>query len=219
MSHQGDDEIASIRRRAANAARSLDGTQGTARAFMNEFYGCRDRLVEELVDLIEHEPKRGGFMGAGEVEWSDYRRHIAEAIAALEAGASEYDEFRQRFIAALDAARRAQESRDLAAVEVGHKELDALLPRNAGPTFDKLHIALSFWDGWIDARNHDWLYYEGIRAEDWPWLARGIVDDLRNDHEISDQRVLKHFELRRQGKRPSFLAWLRRRILRRGGAV
>ncbi len=43
-----------------------------------------DSLVDEFVDLIEHEPKRGGFMGLNEKEWIAYQRSVASAIEALE---------------------------------------------------------------------------------------------------------------------------------------
>jgi hypothetical protein len=120
-----------------------------------------------------------------------------------------YEELRHRFLTALDSAARSQEAGDLAGIEAGYRELDSLLPRNAGPAFDKLHIALEFWDAWIDARNHDWLYYEGIRKDDWPRLARGIVGDLRQDREIGDQQVVQRFDWWRRAKRPSLWAWLR----------
>jgi hypothetical protein len=129
----------------------------------------------------------------------------------------DYHELRQRFHAALEAAARAHESGDLAAIEAGYDELDALLPHNDDPAFDKLHTALEFWDGWIDARNHDWLYYERIQEEDWPRLARGIVDDLRRDREISDERALQRFDSRRRTTRPS--VWARLRGIFRGGSV
>ena len=129
----------------------------------------------------------------------------------------DYQQLRQRFLTALDAAARSQESGDFAAIETGYEELDALLPRNVDPAFDKLHSALEFWDGWIDARNHNWLYYEGIQREDWPGLARGIVDDLRQDREISDQRVVQRFNWRRRATRPS--VWARFRGIFRGGTA
>ncbi len=65
----------------------------------------------------------------------------------------DYQQLRQRFLTALDAAARSQESGDFAAIETGYEELDALLPRNVDPAFDKLHSALEFWDGWIDAQS------------------------------------------------------------------
>src|SRR5207249_10355862 len=129
-----------------------------------------------------------------------------------------YHELRQRFLSGLEAAAQAQESGHLGGVETGYRELDSVLPRTDDPVYHKLEIALEFWDGWIDARNHDWLYYEGIQREDWPRLARGIVDDLRQDREISDQRVVQRFNWRRRATRPS--VWARfRRIFRGGTAV
>jgi hypothetical protein len=54
-------------------------------------------------------------------------------------------------------------------------------------------IAISFWDGWIDSRNHDWQYYEGITQKDWPILAHMIASALEARDPISDSRVLEHF--------------------------
>jgi hypothetical protein len=54
-------------------------------------------------------------------------------------------------------------------------------------------IAFSFWDGWIDARNHDWQCYDGIAQNDWPILARAIAASLEEPSSINDSRVLKHF--------------------------
>lgn len=42
-----------------------------------------DPLIDELVDMIEHEPKRGGFMGASEKEWKRYEDRISYLIDEL----------------------------------------------------------------------------------------------------------------------------------------
>jgi len=118
-----------------------------------------------------------------------------------------YEDLSERFVVCLDAAVRAQESGDLPAIEAGFDQLDSELPRDAGPEFDKLHVALQFWDCWIDARNHQWSYYPGLAAGDWPRLARTIVQDLQQNREISDERVLERFDFRRQPPRTSL--WLR----------
>lgn len=52
----------------------------------------------------------------------------------------------------------------------------------------------SFWDGWIDARNHDWLYYEGIDKEDWPRHARAVAACLRSGRTPEDSTLRKHFD-------------------------
>ncbi len=97
--------------------------------------------------------------------------------------------------------------------DIGHDfdEFDANLPRDERPEFNKLFIALNFWDGWIDARNHDWQYYAGISRPDWPVLARNIVQAIADDREIAEPMVLEHFSLReRQSLRERFNSLLDR---------
>jgi len=72
-------------------------------------------------------------------------------------------------------------------------ELDINLPRSAGDEFEKLHIALIFWDSWQDARNHEWQYYPKIEKADWPRFARIIVADLLADREVEDQLIVQQF--------------------------
>ena len=120
-----------------------------------------------------------------------------------------YEDLRKRFVVCLEAAVRAQESGDLAAIEAGFDQLDSELPRDAGPEFDKLHVALKFWDSWIDARNHNWSYYPGLAAHDWPLLASTIVQDLQQNREISDERVLERFDYRRRSTRASLWSRLK----------
>jgi len=43
-----------------------------------------DKLIDDIVDLIEHEPKHDGIMGLNEKEWRKYQSSIQEAIAELE---------------------------------------------------------------------------------------------------------------------------------------
>lgn len=108
----------------------------------------------------------------------------------------QYDELRERFASHLERAAEAQQADNVAGLENGYDALDAILPRGEGAEYDKLHIALNFWDGWIDARNHDWQYYEGIGEHDWPQLARILAADLRADREPRDKPILQHFDRR-----------------------
>jgi len=77
-----------------------------------------------------------------------------------------------------------------------YDEYDTILPRNDDPYFKKLHIALNFWDGWQDARNHDWHFYKGITKDDWPLLARIIIKYIKEEKEITEKIILEHFDLR-----------------------
>ena len=107
-----------------------------------------------------------------------------------------YLEARQAFIEELRRDVDAHEAGRYEEVGAGFDGIDAGLPRDEGPEFDKLFVALNFWDGWIDSRNHDWRYYEGITQRDWPVLARRIIKSLEADEEIREPIVLSHFDLR-----------------------
>jgi hypothetical protein len=75
----------------------------------------------------------------------------------------------------------------------GYEDVDARVPRNAGPQFTKVLIALEFWGSWLDSCEHDWFFYEPLKEADWPVLARRIIDDLRADREITDPVLLDKF--------------------------
>lgn len=74
--------------------------------------------------------------------------------------------------------------------------------------------AFTFWDWWIDARNHNWLYYPGIARDDWPRLAVHMAEVLDSQGTITDPQLLAKFA---RAARPSLLQRLRR-FWRRGTA-
>jgi hypothetical protein len=79
--------------------------------------------------------------------------------------------------------------------EIGERYDDVyaeLLPLD-GPSEAPVRVALAFWDGWIDARNHDWAYYEGIGEHDWPRYARVVSDCIRSSRVPDDPTLRKHF--------------------------
>lgn len=67
-------------------------------------------------------------------------------------------------------------------------------PTGTAPELGRLHIALTFWDGWIDARNNGWPRGP-IALADWPVLARRVADDLAADRDIVDPIVLSRFDV------------------------
>lgn len=80
--------------------------------------------------------------------------------------------------------------------EVGRRfdRLEHEFPVGTEAELGKLHIALAFWDGWIDARNNGWP--RGPIAEsDWPNLAESVAADLAADKEISAPLVIARFDL------------------------
>jgi len=63
-----------------------------------------------------------------------------------------------------------------------------------------LRMALTFWDAWIDARNHGWQPTGGIQQGEWAALARGIAADLTAKRDIADARVRDLFDARSPGR-------------------
>ena len=78
------DELQRNRQQAAEAARAYQAGKLSWDQFMERFADCEDDLVGEVVTLIEHEPKRGGFLGVNENRWGEYQSKLTSAIAALE---------------------------------------------------------------------------------------------------------------------------------------
>ena len=107
-----------------------------------------------------------------------------------------YSQAKEQIISALLRNAVLHESGRFSEIEESYDSIHDSLPSSAGPEFGKLYVALTFWDGWIDASNHDWMYYEGMSAEDWPRLARLIAADLQADREITGDVVRKHFDRR-----------------------
>lgn len=80
--------------------------------------------------------------------------------------------------------------------EVGRRfdRVEHEFPVGTAPELAKLHIALAFWDGWIDARNNGWPRGP-IAADEWPALAEAVASELAADKEISVPLVLARFDL------------------------
>lgn len=54
--------------------------------------------------------------------------------------------------------------------------------------YERLLFAETFWDMWVDARNHDWGYYPGIEKNDWPVLAREVCRCIRDEVDANELR-------------------------------
>jgi hypothetical protein len=80
--------------------------------------------------------------------------------------------------------------------EIGRRfdRLEHQFPTGTAPELAKLHIALAFWDGWIDARNNGWPRGP-IDLDDWPRLAEEVAADLAADRDVSSPLVLARFDL------------------------
>ena len=123
-----------------------------------------------------------------------------------------YDEVRAFVAAALDSAADAHEAGRYSELAPLFQKVDVPETRGDGPQFAKIGLALNFFDGWVDASNHEWRYYEGFTRDDWPRLARIVATALRTDREIPAQQVLERFGVRQSVRDPSILQRIRRTI-------
>lgn len=80
--------------------------------------------------------------------------------------------------------------------EIGRRfdSFEHAFPLGDAGELTELRIALTFWDSWIDARNHGWQPTAGIQPEEWPALARGIATDLAALRPIGSERMRKLFD-------------------------
>ena len=92
--------------------------------------------------------------------------------------------------------------------------LEHEFPIGTAPELARLHIALAFWDGWIDARNNGWPR-GAIDMAQWPILARRVADDLAADREIQDPLVRSRFDLVANPRLNERVQWLAARLRNR----
>jgi hypothetical protein len=105
------------------------------------------------------------------------------------------EQARVRVAEALERAAAAHEAGRCAELQRLFEIIDIPDVRVPGADGQRIGVALNFFDGWVDALNHDWLYYEGIEREDWPRLARALALCLREDREL-DAPQLARFDRR-----------------------
>ena len=105
-----------------------------------------------------------------------------------------YAAARDTLVKELRADAAAHEAANYDAVGRRFDGIEHQFPTGTAPELGRLHIALAFWDGWVDARNNGWPRGP-IALADWPGLARQVAADLAADREISEPTVLARFDL------------------------
>jgi hypothetical protein len=107
-----------------------------------------------------------------------------------------YEHAKDFVVSALRRDAAAQETGRVEEIGADYDEFDENLPRDGGPEFDKLHIALWFWDEWVYARDHQWRTPVPARERTWPRLARSIAAQIEADMDVTDPAVLSAFGFR-----------------------
>ena len=105
-----------------------------------------------------------------------------------------YQAARDTLVAELRANAADHEAERYDAIGRRFDRIEHDFPTGTAPELGRLHVALTFWDGWIDARNNGWPRGP-IALEEWPELADKVAADLAADREISTPVVLSRFDL------------------------
>jgi hypothetical protein len=71
------------RKSAAQLAKRFYEKEISFEEFTNLYPETNDEKIEDLFDLIEHEPKSGGFLGVSEIEYQNYMNKIYRLIDEL----------------------------------------------------------------------------------------------------------------------------------------
>jgi hypothetical protein len=105
-----------------------------------------------------------------------------------------YSEARDTLVAQLRQDATAHDAGQYDAVGRRFDAVEYRFPTGTAPELGRLHIALTFWDGWVHARNHGWPPGP-IGESEWPGLARSVANDLEADRDLTNEKVLKHFDI------------------------
>jgi len=61
---------------------------------------------------------------------------------------------------------------------------------------ESVGFAFTFWDNWLDASNHQWMYHDPITEHDWPRFARETADAIRRGELPRNEFLLEHMRPR-----------------------
>lgn len=105
-----------------------------------------------------------------------------------------YAEARDALVTQLRKDAAAHDAEQYDAVGRRFDAVEHRFPTGTAPELGRLHIALTFWDGWVHARNHSWPPGP-IGIAEWPQLARSVASDLEADRDLTAPKVLEHFDI------------------------
>lgn len=128
------------------------------------------------------------------------------------AGYAQYIVARDHAIRGLTHDLECHEAGDYRSIGRDYDEYDQMLPREGIESDDPLMVALDFWASWTDTAIHNWKYYPGFTKDDWPRLARLLLEDLKAHRRVSDAVLLSNFGPKPIPPRVGMFAWLRRLI-------
>ena len=123
-----------------------------------------------------------------------------------------YEQARLLAIESLQGALIAHREGKIHDIEDNLDDYDKLIPRDDITPNSLLMITLEFWSGWSDSAVHGWLFYDPMTENDWPRLAKVLIDDLKADREVTNKEILDIFSVDTTPKGPSWISKMLEKI-------
>jgi len=114
---------------------------------------------------------------------------------------SEYEAARKLAIESIEKSLIAHESEEFFSIGDDLDEYELLLDKQELQQDSLLLITYEFLTGWSDSAAHDWYHWEPLKKDDWPRLAKIILNDLQANREVIDSEILSEFRYISEPKR------------------
>lgn len=126
-----------------------------------------------------------------------------------------FEEARKFAIDSLERAISAHDRGDIFSIEDGIDEYENIIPREEIANNSLLFLTLEIWSGWSDSAVHDWQFYEPLKKNDWPRIAKILLGDLRANREVTNAEILANFSIEVKEKNEFWLSKLWKSISRK----
>lgn len=132
--------------------------------------------------------------------WSDHRfTHTREPVnteLGSEKNMTDEDQARIHAVKYLTRAIESHERGDFLSVSDGYNEYTQQLSRHDRSPDGLLFITQEFWLHWARSAERTQGYYSPILKDEWPKLARILLEDLKNNRNVTNKTILEHFVIK-----------------------
>jgi hypothetical protein len=109
---------------------------------------------------------------------------------------SKYEEAKSIAIKGLEKALISHENANWLELENNLDLYENAIPREEVSPNSLLYLTLEFWSAWADSANHDhWDFYPPMGKNDYPRLAKILLNNLQSNAEVTNEEIVKNFSV------------------------
>jgi hypothetical protein len=109
---------------------------------------------------------------------------------------SKYEETKSIAIKGLEKALISHENANWLELENNLDVYENAMPREEVSPNSLLYLTLEFWSAWADSANHDhWDFYPPMGKNDYPRLAKILLNNLQSNAEVTNEEIVKNFSV------------------------